>query len=75
MNATEVEPLVARLSINAPVASQRYIYIAAMFAASGGLLFGYDIWVNSGALISFKQSFGLSLFQRRLIRTPGGESQ
>ena len=66
MNATAVEPIVTNLSAKAPVPSQRYVYIAAIFAAIGGLLFGYDTGVISGVLIFIKQSFGLSIFQQEL---------
>src|SRR5436189_267029 len=47
----------------------RFGYITSLFAAVGGLLFGYDTGVISGALIFIKREFGLttawvvSLFQ------------
>jgi sugar porter (SP) family MFS transporter len=66
MSATAVEPAVAKPSARTPTASQRYVYIAAIFAAIGGLLFGYDTGVISGALIFIKRSFGLSIFQQEL---------
>jgi sugar porter (SP) family MFS transporter len=66
MNVTVATPDLATLLAKAPVASQRYVYIAAIFAAVGGLLFGYDTGVISGALIFIKQSFGLSIFQQEL---------
>ena len=66
MSTTEVESIVPNLVVTVPVASQRYVYIAAIFAAIGGLLFGYDTGVISGALIFIKQSFGLSIFQQEL---------
>ncbi len=66
MNAAAVEPVVVKSSFQAPIASQRYVYIAAIFAAIGGLLFGYDTGVISGALIFIKRSFGLSIFQQEL---------
>jgi sugar porter (SP) family MFS transporter len=66
MNATAVELLVTNPSTKAPAASQRYVYIAAVFAAIGGLLFGYDTGVISGALIFIKRTFGLSIFQQEL---------
>jgi len=61
-----VQSITVNLSAKAPAASQRYVYIAAIFAAIGGLLFGYDTGVISGALIFIKQNFGLSIFQQEL---------
>ncbi|MFY9852568.1 MAG: sugar porter family MFS transporter, partial [Terracidiphilus sp.] len=66
MNATRVDPAVAGHSSLAPATSQTYVYIAATFAAIGGLLFGYDTGVISGALIFIKRSFGLSTFEQEL---------
>ena len=45
----------------------RFVYLAAAFAALGGLLFGYDTGVISGALIFIKQEFALSTFEQELI--------
>ena len=66
MNAAGVDTIILKSTNNTPVPSQRYVYIAAIFAALGGLLFGYDTGVISGALIFIKQSFGLSIFQQEL---------
>jgi sugar porter (SP) family MFS transporter len=66
VNATRVDPAVAGHSSLAPATSQTYVYIAATFAAIGGLLFGYDTGVISGALIFIKRSFGLSTFEQEL---------
>ena len=44
-----------------------YVYAAAIFAALGGLLFGYDTGVISGALLFIKQQFGLSVFRQELV--------
>lgn len=40
--------------------SARYIYLPAMVAAIGGLLFGFDTAVINGAIVFIKQQFGLS---------------
>jgi SP family galactose:H+ symporter-like MFS transporter len=45
---------------------ERFVYLAAGFAALGGLLFGYDTGVISGALIFIRQEFGLSAFGQEL---------
>jgi len=44
-----------------------FVFIAAVFAAVGGLLFGYDTGVISGALIFIKSQFRLSVFQQELV--------
>ena len=41
----------------------RIVYIASAVAAVGGLLFGYDIGVISGALLQLRDQFSLSPFQ------------
>jgi sugar porter (SP) family MFS transporter len=40
--------------------SARYLYLPAMVAAIGGLLFGFDTAVINGAIVFIKQQFGLS---------------
>jgi sugar porter (SP) family MFS transporter len=51
----------------APGKGARFVYLAAAFAALGGLLFGYDTGVISGALIFIKQEFILSTFEQELV--------
>jgi SP family galactose:H+ symporter-like MFS transporter len=53
----------------AAVAAQQtgFVFAAAAFAALGGLLFGYDTGVISGALIFIRTQFGLSTFQQELV--------
>src|SRR5262249_21065162 len=45
----------------------RLVYIAALFAALGGLLFGYDTGVISGALIFIKREFGLTTAAEEIV--------
>lgn len=45
----------------------KFVYVAAAFAALGGLLFGYDTGVISGAELFFKNDFTLSTFALEVI--------
>jgi SP family galactose:H+ symporter-like MFS transporter len=47
--------------------STGFVIIAAIFAAVGGLLFGYDTAAISGAVIFIKQEFSLSTFPEELV--------
>src|SRR5881398_3734664 len=47
----------------------KFLYIAASFAALGGLLFGYDTGVISGALIFIKREFGLTTAAEEIVVT------
>jgi MFS transporter, SP family, galactose:H+ symporter len=44
-----------------------FVFVAAALAALGGLLFGYDTGVISGALIFIRSDFALSTFQQELV--------
>jgi len=44
-----------------------FVYLAAGFAALGGLLFGYDTGVISGAVIFIKRDFSLATFPQELV--------
>jgi sugar porter (SP) family MFS transporter len=47
--------------------SPAFLYLVAGFAALGGLLFGYDTGVISGALVFLKRDFALSTFAQELV--------
>src|SRR3978361_2346317 len=48
-------------------ADRSFVYAAAGFAALGGLLFGYDTGVISGAILFLKNDFELSTFALEVI--------
>jgi len=45
----------------------RFVHVAALFAALGGLLFGYDTGVISGALIFIKRDFHLTTIAEEIV--------
>src|SRR5213596_4222033 len=57
---------IAALS-DAHLRGTKFVYIAALFAALGGLLFGYDTGVISGALIFIKREFGLTTAAEEVV--------
>src|SRR6266436_3702701 len=52
---------------NAQLRTGRFVYVAAVFAALGGLLFGDDTGVISGALIFIKREFGLTTAAEEIV--------
>lgn len=55
------------IAVHSDVQGSKFVYIAAAFAALGGLLFGYDTGVISGAELFFKNDFTLSTFALEVI--------
>ena len=51
----------------AEIRGARFVHIAALFAALGGLLFGYDTGVISGALIFIKRHFSLTTLAEEVV--------
>jgi MFS transporter, SP family, galactose:H+ symporter len=66
MNTGTEAPAGAGLAAS-QASSTSFVYVAAAFAALGGLLFGYDTGVISGALIFIRKSFALSTFQQEFV--------
>lgn len=50
-----------------PEGSARFVYLPAMVAALGGLLFGFDTAVINGAIVFIKQQFALSESQTEIV--------
>ena len=53
--------------VQSPPPNRAFVYIAAIFAALGGLLFGYDTGVISGAELFLKNDFTLTTFALEVI--------
>lgn len=64
MSAAKIPQIVAAHSA---VGEAKFVYVAGAFAALGGLLFGYDTGVISGAELFFKNDFTLSTFALEVI--------
>ena len=55
------------IAVPSEVRGPKFVYLAAAIAALGGLLFGYDTGVISGAELFFKNDFTLSTFALEVI--------
>src|ERR687886_1657757 len=54
-------------SANETGGSRRFVYVVASVAALGGLLFGYDTGIISGALLFIQKDFQLNAFLEGFI--------
>ncbi|XP_072046507.1 solute carrier family 2, facilitated glucose transporter member 10-like [Amphiura filiformis] len=54
-------------SVTYRVAMTTYVWVAAGMAALGGVLFGYDVGIVSGALLLLKPTFNLSCFEQEMV--------
>lgn len=59
------EPSVVKSSQKVPV--KGFVYYAVAIAALGGLLFGYDTGVISGAILSIARQFSLSSTMEEMV--------
>lgn len=64
---SEMEKIPEGAAGDVQATSTGFVVLAAIFAAVGGLLFGYDTAAISGAVIFIKQQFSLSTFPEELV--------
>src|SRR5271156_225967 len=64
---SELDKVPHSAAVDVQATSTGFVILAAIFAAVGGLLFGYDTAAISGAVIFIKQQFSLSTFPEELV--------
>ncbi len=64
---SELEKGPQQIAGSTQATSTGFVFLAAIFAAVGGLLFGYDTAAISGAVIFIKKQFSLSTFPEELV--------
>ena len=47
--------------------ARRFVYLATAISALGGMLFGYDVGVISGAILFIKKEFSLSPTMEEIV--------
>jgi len=55
------------MKADAKAAAQQFVYLATAISALGGMLFGYDIGVISGAILFIKKDFSLSAGTEEIV--------
>ena len=55
------------MKIEAKTSWKRFVHLAAAISALGGMLFGYDIGVISGAILFIKKDFSLSAGMEEIV--------
>jgi MFS family permease len=55
------------MKVDAKPAAQQFVYLATAISALGGMLFGYDIGVISGAILFIKKDFSLSAGAEEIV--------
>jgi len=66
---TDIRPLPHRQHHNQWKRCCKLLHLASFVAALGGILFGYDIGIVSGALLQLREHFKLTCFQQEMVVT------
>jgi sugar porter (SP) family MFS transporter len=67
LNVTISSIEVMLLNVNEATSGRRFVYLATAISALGGMLFGYDIGVISGAILYVRNAFGLSTAMEEIV--------